>query len=723
MALKTMASPTGGGITSAFSPYSDSPNSPARFSTFQSGPHSNRSSGPTDSLAPPPSPYPQQIEPSPVDSNGTEGTEIDEDAQEEDDTDVRSPESAGDGDAFEVQSPDIDISSPLSAKSELPPKIVTSLPSRLRSDSADNDPQSVIHIPSGFKDFEGGRRSFSSPTDVSQTTARLASPSTPEAVIMTPAEKKQLSAISPVNTDIPRSAERPTPRPQTKQEVDEEWKRKSRRTSSLEDIPEGLADEHAPADADDDEDRPSTAGLVGEGTMQQAIDHLQQANEEIASLRTALGECWTLCNTLANLSSSHRQHTFKSRGPTGVQQHAWQSCWRLCQQLYENKDEDHTAQVIPTLELCRDFCQSLFDARARVDEATDSVLRVSFELNNHLYNINHHDKPDAFVERTLEFYITLCHRLMKMPTSLPRETDALLRACWSLAEMLFNLRQSGREGKQADEELLGSAVQACWDLCDLFREGWTQIRPDRGTPRPHQTSFGTQSQTSLKSSSTRGSAGRSTSSTVSNRKYHEAQTFPPETPVTIFDDTSTANSSPDSVSVPNILVLGPSSSSGSNRGAPHHDRWTSNASVLSDYSESAASGGSQRSSSTATAGGEETHLARLRCLLLKAGMNTGYARASSQPLPTYVSALPDSAFGTLPWQMKVLSLYKRLVTSDQSLKSAHTMSSERLGAADVAKSVRWLGNGEQWAWMRDLFRIVFGFGVDEAERRGGSFVT
>lgn len=37
-----MASPIGGGLTSAFSPYSDSPNSPARFSTFQSGPHSNR---------------------------------------------------------------------------------------------------------------------------------------------------------------------------------------------------------------------------------------------------------------------------------------------------------------------------------------------------------------------------------------------------------------------------------------------------------------------------------------------------------------------------------------------------------------------------------------------------------------------------------------------------------------------------------------------------------
>jgi hypothetical protein len=37
----------------------------------------------SDSLAPPPSPYPQQVDPSPTDSNGTENTEIEEDVQEE----------------------------------------------------------------------------------------------------------------------------------------------------------------------------------------------------------------------------------------------------------------------------------------------------------------------------------------------------------------------------------------------------------------------------------------------------------------------------------------------------------------------------------------------------------------------------------------------------------------------------------------------------------------
>ena len=69
-----------------------------------------RSSGQSDSLAPPPSPYPTQIDPSPVDSNGTNTTDIDEDAQE--DTRVKSGHASE-----EVQSPDIEITSPQSAAS------------------------------------------------------------------------------------------------------------------------------------------------------------------------------------------------------------------------------------------------------------------------------------------------------------------------------------------------------------------------------------------------------------------------------------------------------------------------------------------------------------------------------------------------------------------------------------------------------------------------------
>ncbi|KAI7494136.1 hypothetical protein KC367_g8253 [Hortaea werneckii] len=761
MALKSplMPSPTNG-LSSAFSPYSDSPNSPAPYqNNFQTA--SNRSSGPSDSLAPPPSPYPQQIEPSPVDSNGTESTEIEEDAQEE--GEVKSAHADG-----EVQSPDIEITSPeettspQSATSDRVHKIDTQLPARFRSDSTKDEPQSVIHAPATFRSF--GEAASSKESEAGSSEATVVSLNSPQDV-SSPIEKK-LAAVSPVKTDVPRVIDRSTPRAQSAQELDEEWRQK-RRTSSLEDVPEELD-----RDGDETED-PDTAGLIGDvamnNVMQQSLDN---AEEEVTALRTALSECWTLCNTLATLSSTHRQRTFKFAGKQGMQEQAWRSCWRLCQQLYDYRDADHASQVIPTLELCRDFCQSLFDARQRGDEASDSVLRVSFELNNHLYNTHPSSLPEAFNERTLDFYITMCHRLMKQRTSLPQETDALLRACWSLAEMLFNLRQSTREGTAADEELLGSAVQACWELCDLFREGWTQIRPERGTPRPSQTTFQPTSppQNPFNLSSNR-SEPRSNSS-MSNRQYHDAPSGPagsaavivPETPTTIFDDTtSSAASSPDSVTVPNILVLGPASSnstshhgssSSSRRAGHHHERWSSNASVLSGYSESVTS---QRTSSTATAGKkkktqpsssaaassaeeEEAHLTRLRYLLLKAGMQTGYPRhhsshstttntnptnsssksstptppapsssassssssSSSQAVPhhpesfqTYISRLPPTAFGPLPWQRKTLSRYQDLVRHDETMAGIDSYPPCRLGAGEVAGSVGWVDSEEE----------------------------
>lgn len=72
----------------------------------------NRSSNPTDSLAPPPSPYPQNVDPSPVDSNGTENTEIEEEAQE--DAGLQTIKEATDED---LRSPDVEIMSPESATS------------------------------------------------------------------------------------------------------------------------------------------------------------------------------------------------------------------------------------------------------------------------------------------------------------------------------------------------------------------------------------------------------------------------------------------------------------------------------------------------------------------------------------------------------------------------------------------------------------------------------
>ena len=432
--------------------------------------------------------------------------------------------------------------------------------------------------------------------------------------------------------------------------------------------------------------------------------------DEISELRSALDECWTLCNTLSNLSSNHRQRTRTGSRSDASQEQAWRSCWYLCKQLYESHNS--SAQTLQILETCREFCQALFDVRLRGDESVDSVLRVSFEMNNHLYNTHDRHLPEAFKERTLDFYVTLCHRMMKRPTSLSQETDALLRACWVLAEALFNLRHVGRDEKPIDE-LLASGIQACWDLSDIFREGWSHFRPDRTTPRPGQGRFS--------SSTSQHSAGQSERAPSSlSSEYHDAPSLPPETPTTIFDDATTV-SSPESVNVPNILVLGPAapaSSGGSARGTKHHDRWSSNASTLSDYSESS---DSQRTSSTARANSDGKHLLRLRCLILKAASNIGFSRSLNQSLASFAKSLPTNAFGNQSWQIHLLEHYKRLVTVDQSLRSVASMSGRKLTAVEVAKAVMWLSRNEEWMWLKHLYLVVFNFGVEEAEIRGGFF--
>lgn len=419
---------------------------------------------------------------------------------------------------------------------------------------------------------------------------------------------------------------------------------------------------------------------------------------------------------------------FTFSGKDDRQEKAWKSCWKLCQKLYDTRDERITTQVRPTLDLCRDFCQSLFEVRQRENEKADSVLRVSFELNNHLYNTHDRNLPEAFRERTLDFYITLCHRLMKQRSDLARETDSLLAACWSLAEMLFSLRQNRREGKPADEELLGSAVQACWELCDLFREGWTQIRPDRGTPRPSQTTF-TQAFHQAKQNQSPPASWANVSPEYEESSYGAFGRANPETPTTIFEDTN--QTSPDEGLPPNILVLGPDQKYRNQQHTPsrqrkyHPSHRSTGSGSLPSHPRNARSATSSSSNSTiinssppqpsstpyadndATLPPEEDpHLTCLKLLVIKAAMSTGYQRPRSptttrspplQPQPStgqssssppslypssgnppktpltlgvFVKSLPSNSFGTQPWQTSLLENYKKLVLSDPMFSSA-----------------------------------------------------
>jgi hypothetical protein len=126
--------------------------------------------------------------------------------------------------------------------------------------------------------------------------------------------------------------------------------------------------------------------------------------------------------------------------------------------------------------------------------------------------------------------------------------------------MLFSLCQNKREEKGADEQLRGYAVDSCWRLCNIFREGCLQVRSESGNPRPSQTTFAQPSnQTSCP---LRGDLPSLT----------ESQ-YVPDTPTTEFEDNPI---SPDDYSpeIPNILVL----STEGNQSA--RNRWTSTTSKL-----------------------------------------------------------------------------------------------------------------------------------------------
>ncbi|KAK0731427.1 hypothetical protein B0H67DRAFT_73026 [Lasiosphaeris hirsuta] len=713
MALEAPLRTSTGSINSAFSPYtemslSSGPESPALSSQYMASSSGNDSQSlrPNSFMRPSSahlmSPGSDIVGPSPVTSNGTETTEIEDDLGEEN---AEFDRTNGHPSLMMLR---------------------TNLPDHIRK-SMNEEVVSVIHAPQSFQNWKSSdtqsKSSLSNSVSAASVESSTTSPpiSEPSTVVKTPPTQ----APPMVNTKVKPVAfglDAPTPQAQKLEDViaNEPSKLRSSTASSLELIPETDGDEEY-EDVDDF-----------------AVHAARTEETEVRALRTALEECWTLCNTLANLSSIHRERVFNSSGTPDAHEKAWKSCWKLCKRLYNSRDDvSESFNVRTNLDLCRDFCQALFDVRQKKDEVADSILRVSFELNNHLYSAqDSRNLPEAFRERTLDFYITLCHRLMKQRSDLAEETDSLLRACWSLAEMLFSLRQNRRDGKAPDEELLGSAVQACWELCDIFREGWTQIRPDRGTPRPSHVNFFSggyplqslpmshQAEVARSNAGSRASlhSKRESLRSLADTERPRQRPIIPETPVTEFEDTPISPEA--SPQMPNILVLGTSQhDSRSDRG--ERGRWSSNASNLSGYSQS-----SQHTSSTATTATavEDVNITRIKVLIVKAAMNIGFNREAAtndgvggaSALQAFVKSLPTGSFGSLPSHATLLQNYKNLVLLDSAFRSTASLPSrgKRVNSVDIAKSVGWMMvRSGQYGFLRELFKLVFGFQLEDAETR------
>ena len=115
---------------------------------------------------------------------------------------------------------------------------------------------------------------------------------------------------------------------------------------------------------------------------------------------------------------------------------------------------------------------------------------------------------------------------------------------------------------------------------------------------------------------------------------------------------------------------------------------------------------------------------RLKVLLLQAAMNLGYVRASSQTLPAFVKTLPSNSFGTEHWQIKLLDNYKKLILTDPTLLAVANLPSRRVSAMEIALAVQPIARSEQFAWLRDIYRLVFGlFPEDAASRTSATIQT
>jgi hypothetical protein len=183
--------------------------------------------------------------------------------------------------------------------------------------------------------------------------------------------------------------------------------------------------------------------------------------------------------------------------------------------------------------------------------------------------------------------------------------------------------------------------------------------------------------------------------------------------------------SPAEMAVPNILVLGPENTS--------QTRWSSNNSVagsMSGYSES-----SQRTTRSVSRAlqhtpppapqqqeSEDPNLIRLKALIVKAALNVGFGRQSPTTLAAFVKTLPSTAFGTQPWQIKLFESYRKLVLTDPTLRGDHRTilpNGRRMAASEIARAVQWTAQNEAFMWLKDLFRLVFGFSPEDAAGKKG----
>lgn len=137
-------------------------------------------------------------------------------------------------------------------------------------------------------------------------------------------------------------------------------------------------DEQTEADADDGVDMNDDDFFPSLNARPPSVDPVEGEKRILKSL-------WNSCTTFVEVNNIF--HTRISRGSEtpNPREKAWRSCWQLCYLLnYMYSKDFDTLNSVKNLDLCQKLCDELFEAREKTDECADSVLRVSYTLNNQL---------------------------------------------------------------------------------------------------------------------------------------------------------------------------------------------------------------------------------------------------------------------------------------------------------------------------------------------------
>lgn len=135
-------------------------------------------------------------------------------------------------------------------------------------------------------------------------------------------------------------------------------------------------EEQTEAEGDDDDLYSDGEGLFGRA-------QLRGQHNEIERLKLLFNTAWTCCLEFGSYNTRRRKRDLNTSSISDTHVYAWQTCWKLCERLYNDETSDKDSlNIRDGLGLCRKFCQALFELRPRKDEMFDSMLRVTFELNN-----------------------------------------------------------------------------------------------------------------------------------------------------------------------------------------------------------------------------------------------------------------------------------------------------------------------------------------------------